>query len=182
MAWMVRLESTPGGMLTVISSHIHWPLVEKLKYWPVMAKLLMKVTRRPVGWPLSVQLPVSRSAVRKRPISTTSPPTPLISTQSPTRMPFLPMRMNQPKKARMKSWKTTVRPAASETEDGGNLVGGTEDNEENEDERYELNAENGDGAKSVEAAAVGGDAIEESAGRVGEETPQRMKKAIQESD
>ena len=38
---------------------------------------------RPVGWPESVQLPVSSSTVRNGPISTTSPVTPLISTQSP---------------------------------------------------------------------------------------------------
>ena len=98
-------------MATLSSSHIHLPEVEKLKKWPSMAKLLTKATRRPVGCPASFQLPVSSTTVRRRPISTTSPPTPRISTQSPTRMPLRPMRMNQPKKATMKSFMATVRPA-----------------------------------------------------------------------
>jgi len=41
----------------------------------------------------------------------TSPTTPLISTQPPTRIPLRPMRANQPKKATMKSLSATVRPA-----------------------------------------------------------------------
>jgi hypothetical protein len=45
-----------AGMVTVISSHIHCPAVEKLKYWPRIAKLLMKVMRRPVGWPFVRQI------------------------------------------------------------------------------------------------------------------------------
>src|SRR5579862_4795173 len=49
--------------------------------------------------------------VRKRPISATSPATPLISTQSPIRMPCLPINTNQPKNAMMKSCRTSVSPA-----------------------------------------------------------------------
>src|SRR5712691_7499835 len=76
-----------------------------------MAKLFVNVTRRPVGWPESVQLPVSSKTVWNIPSSTTSPVTPLISTQSPRRMPFLPMSTNQPRKPTMKSFSATVRPA-----------------------------------------------------------------------
>src|SRR6266481_5767671 len=76
-----------------------------------MAKLLVKVTRRPVGWPASLQLPVSSSTVWNMPSSVTSPLTPLISTQSPRRMPFLPISASQPKKATMKSFSATVNPA-----------------------------------------------------------------------
>ena len=122
----------PGGMLTVISSHIHWPVVEKLKYWPVMAKLLMKVTRRPVGCPLSVQLPVSSSAVRKRPISTTSPPTPLISTQSPTRMPFFAHEDEPAEEGEDEVLEDDGEAGRGEAEDGGNLAGRSEDDEKNE--------------------------------------------------
>ena len=78
-----------------------------------MAKLLEKATRRPVGWPVSVQFPSSSSTVFSNPISMTSPETPSISTQSPTLMPFLPMSVNHPKKATMKSFMTTVRPAVT---------------------------------------------------------------------
>src|ERR1043166_9906747 len=78
------------------SSHSHWPEVEKLKKCPSIAKLLTKATLRPVGCPLSVQFPVSSKTVRSQFISTTSPTTPLISTQSPTRMPFFPINTNQP--------------------------------------------------------------------------------------
>ena len=85
----------------MISSHSHWPSLEKLKYWPRMAKLLRKETRRPVGSPLSARQVVSRSVVLTRPTSITSPQTLLISTISPTRMPFFPTRMNHPRKARM---------------------------------------------------------------------------------
>src|SRR6185437_13571226 len=103
IAASVLCWSAPVGTFSVISSHIHCPAVEKLKNCPVTAKLFMNITRRPVGWPLSVQLPVSSSVVRMMPTSSTSPATPLISTQSPTRMPFLPISTNHPKNARMKS-------------------------------------------------------------------------------
>src|SRR5579864_2931586 len=85
MPSMTGYGSGPGGISTLSSSHIHWPEVVKLKKCPSMAKLLTKETRRPVGWLESVQLPVSSNTVLSRPTSTTSPPTPLISTQSQTR-------------------------------------------------------------------------------------------------
>src|ERR1039457_1191972 len=103
IASIVLYVPSPAGTFTLISSHIHCPAVEKLKNCPVTAKLFMNITRRPVGCPLSVQFPVSSSAVRNSPSSATSPPTPLISTQSPTRIPFFPISTNHPKNARMKS-------------------------------------------------------------------------------
>ena len=103
--------SCPGGISTCNSSHIHWPEVVKLKKWPSIAKLFTNETRRPVGWPESVQLPVSSRTVFSNPTSTTSPPTPLISTQSPTRMPLRPISTNHPKNATMKSFMATVSPA-----------------------------------------------------------------------
>src|SRR5258705_4316909 len=93
----------PGGTLTLISSHIHCPTVEKLKYLPRMAYPFKNDTLLPVGWPLAVQFPVSSNQVRNRPSCTTSPPTPSISTQSLTLTPFGPIRTNQPQNARMKS-------------------------------------------------------------------------------
>src|SRR5579872_5619436 len=81
-------DLSPGGMLTLISSHIHCPEVEKLKYFPRIAKPFRNETMRPVGCPLAVQFPVSRSHVLNSPTETTSPPTPSISTQSPTLIPL----------------------------------------------------------------------------------------------
>src|SRR6266853_1986308 len=76
-----------------------------------MAKLFTNATLRPVGCPVSVQLPVSSSTVRSNPISITSPTTPLISTQSPTRIPFFPISTNHPKNPTIKSFSATVSPA-----------------------------------------------------------------------
>src|SRR5712691_3491805 len=89
-----------------------------------MAKLFVKVTRRPVGWPESVQLPVSSSTVWNGPISTTSPVTPLISTQSPRRIPFFPISTNQPMKPTMKSLSATVRPAPASPRNVPSCPGG----------------------------------------------------------
>ena len=54
---------------------------------------------------------------------TISPATPLISTRSPMRMPFLPIRTNQPKNATMKSCSATVRPAVASPRMVGNWLG-----------------------------------------------------------
>src|ERR1039458_7313877 len=80
--------SCPVGISTCSSSHIHWPEVVKLKKCPSMAKLFTNDTRRPVGWPASLQLPVSSKMVFSSPTSTTSPATPLIFIQSPTPAPL----------------------------------------------------------------------------------------------
>src|SRR5580704_10797869 len=108
---MIGYGSCPEGICTSSSSHIHCPEVVKLKKCPSMAKLFTNETLRPVGCPESVQFPVSSTEVFSNPISTTSPPTPLISTQSPTRMPLRPISTNQPKNATMKSFIATVSPA-----------------------------------------------------------------------
>ena len=126
-----------------------------------MAKLFTNETRRPVGWPESVQLPVSSSTVFSRPTSTTSPPTPLISTQSPTRMPLRPIRMNQPKKATMKSFIATVSPGAGQAEHGGCLGGHSENDEEDHDRAYSLRRELDDIPQSIDPLVFGGHAGEE---------------------
>ena len=109
----IRGCSPVAGRLSEISSHIHCPLVEKLKYLPRIAYPFMNVILRPVGSPLSASVPVSSSVVLNKRTSITSPPTPLISTQSPTWMPFLPMSTNQPRNAMMKSCRAIVSAAVA---------------------------------------------------------------------
>src|SRR5215831_949290 len=55
---------------------------------------------------------------------TTSPPIPLISTQSPGRMPFGPIKTNHPKKPTMKSLSATVSPAPARARTVANWQGG----------------------------------------------------------
>src|ERR1700752_4055205 len=111
-------------MSTCSSSHIHWPEVVKLKKCPSMAKLLTKETRRPVGWPASVQLPVSSRTVFNTPPSTTSPPTPLISTQ--------PSHEHEPsKKCHDEVLHRDRQPGAGKTENGCRFFRHTQNNEQN---------------------------------------------------
>ena len=53
--------------------------------------------------------------------STTSPLTPLISTQSPRRMPLRPMSTNQPMKATMKVLECHGKAGADDADHGGGL-------------------------------------------------------------
>src|SRR5438552_6313450 len=121
---MTLYGSLSEGMESSSSSHSHCPEVEKLKKCPSIAKLLTNATLRPVGCPLSVQLPVSSNTVRSQLTSTTSPVTPLISTQSPNRIPFLPINTNQPRNPTMKSFSATVSPAPASPRKVPSWLGG----------------------------------------------------------
>ena len=59
----------------------------------------------------------------------------------------------------------------TEAEDGGDLVGCAEDDEQNEAKGDELDGEGRDSAEGMEAAMVGGQALEQSTGRGGEQDP-----------
>ena len=106
------------------------------------------------GMPAAVQLPVSSSTVRSKPISVTSPTRPLISTQSPTRMPLRPMRANHPKKATMASFMATVRPAPAKPRMVGICVGHAEQYEEDKQDSQCLRQESRHRAHGSQPPAV----------------------------
>src|SRR5258707_9469851 len=118
-----------------------------------MAKLFVKVTRRPVGCPESVQLPVSSNTVWNIPSSTTSPVTPLISTQSPRRIPFLPINTNQPRKPTMKSLRHSEA-GACQPQNRTELTWGAEDDQQNEEYRENLQRNAGNSAQRLHLAPV----------------------------
>ena len=120
-----------------------------------MAKLFEKATWRPVGCPVLVQFPNSSSTVFNRPISMTSPPTPSISTQSPTRIPFLPISANQPKKETMKSFNARVRPAVVSPMMVESWLGRPKDDQKNQRERHHLDAKRGHDPHLIEPLLVG---------------------------
>ena len=138
--------------MTWISSHSHWPAVEKLKKWPWMAKLFIMATFLPVGWPASAQLPVSRRTVRRRPISMTSPATPLISTQSPTRIPLRPMKNEPAEKGNDEILQGNRQSGAGQTENGGELIGNAEDHQQNKSEANGTQGEAHDDAQGAKTS------------------------------
>ena len=115
---------------------------------------MTKATLRPVGWPVSVQLPVSSKTVRSRLISTTSPATPLISTQSPTRSPFFPINTNQPKKRDDEILHRHGDSSTRQAEDGRGLLGSAEDHKQDQQDAHGLHRETNHGAKRMQTGAA----------------------------
>ncbi len=133
----------------------------EVEVWPVTAKLLMKVTRRPVGWPLAVPVAGFKErgaeeadledfaayAVDLHPIADAD---------------AVFAHEDEPaEEGEDEVLKDYGEAGGGEAEDGWNLAGCAEDDEKNHDQCDELNAEDHDGAESVETASVHAGALKE---------------------
>ncbi len=125
----------------VISSHIHWPLVEKLKYWPVMAKLLMKVTEeRDLDH-------LATDRVDLHPVAHSNA--------------VLAHQHEPAEEGEDEVLHDDGDAGGGEAEDGGHVVGSAEDDEEDGNEAEDLDAELEDGSEGLDAPAVEFGTVEE---------------------